>query len=80
MPDFYIWYTPSEGEDKNDPKNSAMCTDVCVVMETWFGKWGYNLKVTQNICYSITYLLSIAAMDTFSKFRFSNSNIFPNTI
>ena len=36
MPDFYIWYTPSEGESKNDHEIPGMCTNFCVVMETWF--------------------------------------------
>ena len=42
MADFYIWYTPSEGESKNENEISGMYTYFCVVMETWFdGHVGY---------------------------------------
>ena len=46
MPNFYIWYTPSEGDSKNDHEISGVYTCFCVVMKQDLAKGDYNLKVS----------------------------------
>ena len=49
MPDF-TYYTPSEGESKNDHEISGMYTYFVLSWKHDLTKGDYNLKAVQDIC------------------------------